>query len=659
MAPGELSEIKTIYQRPDEEENVSWVDECPKEITTGPDRNAKSTQFAIILRQKQSKSPLRALEAHSIVIQSQALRDALSEYVFKDYPGPVWEVDRVVFEAPFRPFVNRWAKFQKLKKRRNLDGKTKEHIALLYDLLSSELSDAISMHQGYTISRVVPWHNLWMILISGEVVITNNNGSFVASKVLQAGYGKDKDGEFFSIHYFSVDWSGDFFGYYEQEQKIRPYEDQRGINTLPIYPIDFHEDKNLRNLLTLRGKKFESSVGYHYKSYNGAAITWNRSSCNEEKVHVSGRIIIDRHEFARYSPFSFRHVRRRLSPEKDNIPKTLTSDHHMLCMDRLYGYSPQLHTWMDFFVDNIQDIEWRTNTLEGLVLPKPKKDLLAAITRAKKSGEHEFSDFIEGKGEGIIMLLSGPPGTGKTLTAEAIAEDMRVPLIAITFSNLGHHVYMIERELSRIFELAAHWNSILLLDECDVFLQARSPDRLEQNNIVSIFLRTLEYYKGILFMTSNHTANIDPAFSSRIHLSLEYPELDQDSRLQVWNTVLKSLVKSHELSHEDILRLSNLDINGRQIKNIARMAQLLALSNKQSLRIESIDTILSIESRQIASMPTRGSSGSFETPLSVEGPTRNPTNKETDTRESTESRTKRKATRTDDVQPSSHRRRRL
>ena len=51
--------------------------------------------------------------------------------------------------------------------------------------------------------------------------------------------------------------------------------------------------------------------------------------------------------------------------------------------------------------------------------------------------------------------------------------------------------------------MVARWEAVLLLDEADVFLEARSTHDLERNKLVSIFLRVLEYYEGILFLTTN------------------------------------------------------------------------------------------------------------------------------------------------------------
>src|ERR1700712_1764915 len=104
--------------------------------------------------------------------------------------------------------------------------------------------------------------------------------------------------------------------------------------------------------------------------------------------------------------------------------------------------------------------------------------------------------------------------------------------------DLGDEPSSVESTMSNILEMVTKWKAVLLLDEADVFLEARSIHDLERNKLVSIFLRLLEYYEGVLFLTTNRVDNIDAAFESRIHLSLQYDELDKASRKHVWETFL-------------------------------------------------------------------------------------------------------------------------
>lgn len=327
-------------------------------------------------------------------------------------------------------------------------------------------------------------------------------------------------------------------------------------------------------------------------------------------IHVSGRIIIDTHAFNCFSPHSARRVQtlslkdiamlsdykykhdltspnddmeevvKKSPPNSNEAPwLKLTPYHQMLCTDRVRGYSLKRKLWLDFFVDFVSDITWNTDAFDHLILPEDQKDLILGFAESKVQNRDTNDDVIQGKGRGVIILLYGPPGVGKTLTAEAVAEDMQVPL-------------------TNILELVARWNAILLLDECDVFLEKRSTHDLDRNRIVSIFLRTLEFYEGILFMTTNCPDNIDPAFQSRIHVSMEYLPLTMTSRRQIWCNFLKLSSQSAGFSKEDLDYLASVPLNGRQIKNTLKMARLLASRKKMALNRGHVDTVLAIERRK-------------------------------------------------------------
>lgn len=96
-------------------------------------------------------------------------------------------------------------------------------------------------------------------------------------------------------------------------------------------------------------------------------------------------------------------------------------------------------------------------------------------------------------------------------------------------------------------------------------------------------------------MTTNRMSNIDPAFHSRIHISLSYPELTPASRRQIWSNFLNVSQFPHTLTEPDIDGLSLVELNGRQIKNVLKTSQLLALRKGESLSREYVETVLSIE----------------------------------------------------------------
>lgn len=98
----------------------------------------------------------------------------------------------------------------------------------------------------------------------------------------------------------------------------------------------------------------------------------------------------------------------------------------------------------------------------------------------------------------------------------------------------------------------------------------------------------LEYYNGILILTSNRVATFDEAFKSRIHLPIRYPDLDEDQRVKIWSNFLEVLKRSKErVDFADlelnVPHLAQRALNGRQIRNAIQMARYLARYRKQMM----------------------------------------------------------------------------
>jgi SpoVK/Ycf46/Vps4 family AAA+-type ATPase len=210
------------------------------------------------------------------------------------------------------------------------------------------------------------------------------------------------------------------------------------------------------------------------------------------------------------------------------------------------------------------------------------------------TGKKRRDDIIAGKGNGLIMLLHGGPGTGKTLTAESVAEIAEMPLYNVTCGDIGTSAEAVEKYLQTVLVLGKTWNCVLLLDEADVFLEERTLSDLERNSLVSVFLRTLEYYDGILILTSNRVGTFDEAFKSRIQVALHYPNLDGIARKKIWKNFFDMMeadeedVNLEELN-KHIKELADQDMNGREIRNSLTTARQLALFQKETLAWEHVE----------------------------------------------------------------------
>ena len=83
----------------------------------------------------------------------------------------------------------------------------------------------------------------------------------------------------------------------------------------------------------------------------------------------------------------------------------------------------------------------------------------------------------------------------------------------------------------------------------------------------------LDYYEGLLFLTTNRADVLDYAIRSRVMLRLEYPDLDASARAHVWETMFAAAGLS--LTGGSFQELAQPETNGRQIRNLVRLARIL------------------------------------------------------------------------------------
>lgn len=255
---------------------------------------------------------------------------------------------------------------------------------------------------------------------------------------------------------------------------------------------------------------------------------------------------------------------------------------------------------MDIDADLVRDVSWDKKAFDSLVLGEKTKELIEALIRTEIASE-KATDIIRGKGRGLIMLLHGGPGTGKTFTAETVAEIAEKPLYRVTCSDISTDPEQAEKYLEAVLHLGKIWGCIVLLDEADVFLEERSLSDIGRNALVSMFLRVLEYYEGILILTSNRVGTFDEAFKSRIQLALHYKNLTEVQRKKVWRNFLNRLRdigegKSIDLDdvRDNIDQLAKYKMNGRQIRNSITTARQLAAFRKKMMSYEDLEHVINV-----------------------------------------------------------------
>ncbi|SPO04177.1 uncharacterized protein DNG_06860 [Cephalotrichum gorgonifer] len=291
----------------------------------------------------------------------------------------------------------------------------------------------------------------------------------------------------------------------------------------------------------------------------------------------------------------------------------LTDHQYFLCDREVESFVFKTRSWELLDVDGFQEPSFDSAHFERLVMKPSTKEFIKNLTQmymresSRSSTREELAikkitqvhksptlrkadttwsaDFVEGKGEGLTILLHGRPGVGKTYTAECIADYTERPLLSLTCSDIGVDPKDIEQNLLKWFKLAERWGAIILIDEADIYMEQRQVQDIERNHLVAGFLRALEYYKGILFLTTNRVGTFDEAFMSRIHVQIHYPEFQDEERDRLWGGFFEKLEEDRETtmritqSAKDYVQsqeLQSLKWNGREIRNSFQVAVALA-----------------------------------------------------------------------------------
>ncbi|RAL17393.1 ATPase [Aspergillus homomorphus CBS 101889] len=455
----------------------------------------------------------------------------------------------------------------------------------------------------------------------------------------------------FVLDCFYLDYDGTRFIPVFRQFEISGFDGTQAVKSLPVLPLPVAEREGLtdRAYLATRGKQFvectqqilhlDYSGRCHYLDPSGRKLTDmvdkipSSASCYSEQIDSD--VIVD---FARalgeipwWRPVTNDHTFGETLTaetgtdtgiERDAVwdkrftddfmeAQTLmwdawaktgggpTDDDLLILPDRVFAFVLSTRRWACLQIgrdpsgnERLRKRPAKENPWLKLRLPDGHKDLVQSLIHShfnrNKSGSVHF-DLLRNKGNGVTILLHGVPGVGKTSTAECAAISNGRPLLPITCGDLGLTAGEVEEKLKEIFRLAQDWGCIMLLDEADVFLAQRRAYDVERNALVSVFLRTLEYYEGILFLTTNRVGVFDEAFKSRIHMSLYYPPLNWPQTYEIWSGHIDEANKAGIIASKGELTSFANQIfyaqcrpgsgpvwNGRQIRNAFQSALALA-----------------------------------------------------------------------------------
>lgn len=527
---------------------------------------------------------------------------------------------------------------------------TSRHIEVLLQYLAttfgSEFDEEEERHKLRTPVTTFAW--LWTLFKPGQLVYAKKSNSW--SAYIVSGFSTPRTADSpLDIFVWYVAAHGDTLSRKMTKFTVNSWEGEVPISSLSVLPEPYWTEdlqaqsgepgKPLRETLIEEGKMlWELLKEPTSKHYKGELLYDGEEAKDIQRGRIEGRVICDSSGFVQYceqKPEVYEQPRRRcrspgdyendldmlpqmpphcgcpscrdnrqensekpmfhefidLVPATDEPPKN--DLFYLVCNRAVPGFILPSRRWGIFKIANLSDIKPDKDAFKYLVLDdKIKRTVKALIGRFAASVHNKVApwanDFIKNKGEGRIFLLHGQPGVGKTSTAECIAELANRPLIALTSGDLLTSLDDVEKNLSYFLTLGQRYGALVLLDECDIYLERRTASDIDRNGLVSIFLRALEYYRGVLFLTTNRVQSFDTAFLSRIHVALHYKNLTNENRERIWTHTFERLARDSDskvhvsaaardyvLHHADV---EALQWNGREIRNAMQTALALAES---------------------------------------------------------------------------------
>ncbi|OKL55245.1 hypothetical protein UA08_09489 [Talaromyces atroroseus] len=565
-------EYKTVDSTP-----VPDIDELDEYIFVIRKRSHKQTKELIVY----------------VDIKSPGLREILKE-VLKDIKTANLDADRPAIERDLLyHFMDGLREYQKKSHaQETISDDAMLHLSKLVQYLEETYASVIEQLKLLLESRKITWDVLWALLKPGSLVFATCPSTGLP-RCIRYDYSEKKTirgREILEINGRYLDYDGEIFGESTETLQIESFRGIKRIETLPVFPLKYHSDPKIWSRLVRNGRRFVSLIGSHHRQYSGNMFVPNKTKLL--KLHVNGRIMVDAAIFRKSNPnyprleikkpdmvdFFFEQVKRG-EPEgrvrsKDVDFRAMKEEDLAMCSPTVLGFSLNEKIWGEFDVDSITEISFSNAPFDMLTVPEEKKKVIKSLAESRVCTKHEgatVDDVIVGKGQGVIILLHGPPGVGKTLTAEAISERLQRPLYSISSGDLSIRAEELEAQLTRTFQVASDWKAVLLLDEADVYLQKRDGFQLERNRLVATFLRTLEYYDGIFFLTTNMLGDFDSAILDRIQLKLRYDDLDPSARKSVFQHFLGNL--QTDIEEKSLLQFSEVQLNGRQIAHNVALSE--------------------------------------------------------------------------------------
>lgn len=164
------------------------------------------------------------------------------------------------------------------------------------------------------------------------------------------------------------------------------------------------------------------------------------------------------------------------------------------------------------------------------------------------------------------ILLHGGPGNGKTAFAEALAGELEIPFVQMTYGDVSSKwVGEMPRLISNVFAYAKRCAPcVLFVDEFDSFVRSRdmggsNEESLKITNTLLTEIVNLREHRVVLVAATNYLANLDAAAirEGRFDYKVEITPPDEEARIGL----LKTAARKH---------LAHLGVDAQALDSVAK-----------------------------------------------------------------------------------------
>ncbi|KAL8797101.1 MAG: hypothetical protein Q9182_007241, partial [Xanthomendoza sp. 2 TL-2023] len=542
--------VQTFYEGPARCKCcTNWVEKPPPGIPEATQDRYDQAAIRIYRKKGGTKmyGSILSQRITEIEIQSPVIIKAIQP-LLTEVGMPVHsERHGLVMSSPFKELYFAHPKILNLVQQYEPGSLERTHLDILAQTLGELFADVSREVTDLNAEKRTSFEYLWTLFPKDIIVYSRMHGLDRLYQVITAEQNK----ECFHVLCRYVCFNGERFGTARAGFHIQMFNGYKPISELLVFPLGFHSDPDLEERLADRGLGVLDFQGTSYRNYNGSAIAAKNDEDEEydkdEKLksyHVTGRVIIDPFAFEKFEPGcvtvleKVEGAKERSEAEKSQ-QSSISAIFCDLAKESRKGHRPSIE---------MQQL----NT-----------------TRLRKQRE--------------CLCLMSPMLPGFSLKIKKWLSFYVDNITTVSWNEEAYdHLVLPEntKSLLRTF-VGKHGQS-----------RAKYPDDVVGGKAM---LQHLEYYQGIIFLTTNLLGSIDEAFLSRVNLHIRFPALSATSRRAIWTNFLNRLLffdrpsmaqdddpgtqpvvtYASDLAPEDLDSLAEWNLNGREIKHVVKNAHLI------------------------------------------------------------------------------------